>query len=96
MVDKLISALSAPSSVKLIDDPYAPEFFADDVAGFFIYQGTVRIVFESARVNPCASPRSGNRVVVGRVVMSADAAQRLAAGLCDFLRNGRTPTQPPG
>ena len=39
-----------PSLPPLIDNPLAPEFFADEATGFFIHQGNVSITFSSARV----------------------------------------------
>ncbi|MBV8191486.1 MAG: hypothetical protein JO339_29895 [Alphaproteobacteria bacterium] len=73
--------------MSFIDNPLAPDIFADEAIGFFINQGTVKITFASARVNHVSSPGPVNRVVVGRLVMSVEGAQHLAVGLFDFLKS---------
>jgi hypothetical protein len=70
----------------LIDNPLAPEFFADEATGFFIHQGNISITFSSARVDHRSNPGPVSRVVVGRVVLPITAAAGLAVGLYDFLR----------
>jgi hypothetical protein len=77
---------NGPSPPPLIDNPLAPEFFADEATGFFIHQGNVSITFASARVDHRSDPGPVSRVVVGRVVLPVAAAAGLAVGLYDFLR----------
>jgi hypothetical protein len=73
----------------------APDVFADEAAGFFVHNGIVRITFASARVNHVSSPGPVNRVVIGRLVMSVEAAQALSIGLFDFLKSrGLGPMMP--
>ena len=56
----------------LIDNPLAPEFFADEATGFFIHQGNLSITFAAARVDHRSDPGPVSRVVVGRVVPGFD------------------------
>jgi hypothetical protein len=73
--------------VTFIDNPHAPEVFSTDCAGFLVQNGNVHLTFESARVNHERTPGPVNRVVIARLVLPVPAAQRLAAGLYDFLKN---------
>ena len=70
----------------LIDDPKAPEIYADDAAGFFAKQGNLSITLASARADHAPSGAVARVVTVGRVTMPIAAAQRLATGLLDFLK----------
>jgi hypothetical protein len=80
---------SPPATVplSLVDNPHAPDVYADEVVGFFINNGVVKITLSSARVNHGVNPGPVNRVVIGRLVMPIQAAQALAAGLFDFLKS---------
>ena len=73
---------NGPSLPPLIDNPLAPEFYADEATGFFIHQGNLSITFSSARVDHRSDPGPVSRVVVGRVVLPVGAA----VGLYDFLK----------
>ncbi len=80
--------------VSFMDNPLASDVYADEAAGFFINSGNVKITFASARVNHVSAPGPINHVVVGRLVMSVEAAQSLAVGLFDFLKSrGVAPPQ---
>jgi hypothetical protein len=70
----------------LVDNPHAPEVFADDALGFFLRGGVVRITFSTGRVDHRTSPGPINRIVVGRMAMPLSGAQDLAMGLYDFLK----------
>ena len=86
----------APAEVSFMDNPLAPDVFADEAVGFYFHQGVVKITFTSTRVNHVSSPGPVNRVVVGRLAMSAEGAQVLAIGLFDFLKSrGLAPSLPP-
>jgi hypothetical protein len=89
-----ITAPVAPP-VTFLDNPHAPEIFADAFSGFFNFAGNIRITLESARVNHVTSPGPVNRVVVGRLVMPIDQAEALARGLLDFITQQRTQQNPP-
>jgi hypothetical protein len=84
-----------PPTVSFVDNPHAPDFFADGFSGFFNLNGIVRTIFESIRVNHVTTPGPINRVVIGRLVMPIDAAENLAKGLLDFITQQRTQTNPP-
>src|SRR5215471_5947077 len=90
-----MSNSAPPVLPPLIDNPLAPEFFADEATGFFIHQGNLSITFSSARVDHRSNPGPVSRVVVGRVVLPIAAAAGLAVGLHDFLKKmGIDPARP--
>lgn len=72
-----------------IDNPHAPDVFADTATGFFHFNGNMKITFESLRVEHSTSPGPIHRVVVGRLVMPIDAAEGFAKGLLDFIASQR-------
>lgn len=72
-------------AVGFIDNPNAPDVFADAVTGVFLFAGNLRITFESARVSHVSSPGPINRVVIGRLVLPLDAAKNLRDLLVDYL-----------
>ena len=79
--------------VPFIDNPHAPEVLADEVAGFFIHNGSLRLTLVAARCDHATNPAPINRVVVGRVALPIPAAQSLALALFDFLKQrGLDPT----
>lgn len=73
--------------VMFLDNPMAPDIFATSYSGFMNLNGTIVITFESARVDHSTSPGPVTRVVIGRLAMPTHAAQGLALGLLDFLKN---------
>jgi hypothetical protein len=80
--------------VTFVDNPHAPEVFADAVTGYFLLNGTISMTFEAARVDHKASPGPVSRVVIGRLRMPVSAAQGLALGLYDYLvKQGLDPSQ---
>jgi hypothetical protein len=82
--------------VKFIDNPHAPEVFADEVAGFLIFNGNLHITFSSPRVDHSSSPNPVNRVVIGRLVMPVGSAHAFAISVYDFLKQrGFDPSRPP-
>jgi hypothetical protein len=83
--------------VKFIDNPHAQELFADEVAGFLIFNGNLHITFSSPRVDHSVSPNPVNRVVIGRLVMPVNSAHAFALSIYDFLKQrGIDPSRPPG
>ena len=81
-------AAVAPAAINFIDNPLAPDIFADSAIGFTNFHGVVRIALASSRIHHAggaAGPVS--QVVVGRLVMPILAAQNLAVGLFDFLKS---------
>jgi len=49
----------AAPTVTFLDNPHAPDVFADGWTGFFTFNGNIKITFESVRVNHVTSPRPG-------------------------------------
>jgi len=72
--------------VTFIDNPHAPVVFASDASGYFLLEDVISITLEAGRVDHSRSPGPINRVVVARLAMPVAAAQRLALGLYDFLK----------
>ena len=70
---------------EFIDNPHAPDVFADEATGFLLLGNNVRITFSSVRVNHVTTPGPVRRVVIGRLVLPLDAAENLHKGLADFL-----------
>jgi hypothetical protein len=71
----------------IIDDPHAPDVFATGAAGFSRLGPNISIAIESLRIGHATQPHEVRRVIVGRLVMSADDARRFAASLNSFLRS---------
>jgi hypothetical protein len=69
----------------LLDNPRAPDIFADEATGFYLAGDNVRITLSSYRVNHTTSPGPLSRVVIGRLVMPILAAEALHRSLADFL-----------
>jgi hypothetical protein len=65
-------------TVKFLDNPHAPDIFADGATGVFDFQGVIRITLEVGRVNHVTSPGPINRVVIGRLAMPRDQAKAMA------------------
>jgi len=86
------SSISATETVsgppiRFVDTPLAPDLFVTDAVGFFNFEGIISISMEARHVDHESGPNPAiNRVVVGRLVMPAPAAHRLAVGLFDFLK----------
>jgi|SRR5690348_3852946 hypothetical protein len=79
----------------IMDDPRAPEVFAEGALGFFLKDGNVHVTFSAARIDHRTSPGQVNRVVIGRIVMPIAGACGLAVGLYDFMKkHGAIPDQP--
>jgi hypothetical protein len=79
---------SAPA-IEFLDNPHAPDVFADGATGFFLAHGNIRITFESVRVNHITSPGPITRVVIGRVVMPIAQAENMCRGILDFIEKNR-------
>jgi hypothetical protein len=75
------------NTVDLIDNPHAPDLYADSTSGLFLANDNVRITLETARANHATMPGVIARVVVGRVVMPVAAAEKLARALLKFLED---------
>src|SRR5258708_30495000 len=61
--------------VNFLDNPHAPEVFADGTAGFFNFAGNIRITLEGLRVNHVSTPRPAELIGIARVIMPIDAAE---------------------
>jgi hypothetical protein len=88
--------LAMSTGPDFLDNPHAPDVFADAAAGFFHVNGNIKITFESARVEHSSSPGPVHRVVIGRLVMPVAAAEAFAKGLLDFIETQRNAAQEQG
>jgi hypothetical protein len=68
-----------------VHNPHAPDVFADAATGFFLFNGSLRVTFESLRVDHTTSPGPLTRLVIGRLVMPAAAAETMAKEILSFL-----------
>ncbi len=87
------STVVKQAQLPVIDNPSAPELFADDVAGSFIINNTVRITFVSARADHTTSTGTTRRVVTGRLVMPLAAVENFHRLLTAALNNMRSSNQ---
>lgn len=69
-----------------LDNPLAPDIFADAAAGFTVNNGVMRIALSSGRVNHTTSPGPVQHVLVCRVVMPIADARDLAVGIFELLK----------
>jgi hypothetical protein len=72
--------------IEIIDNPHAPDAFATDAVGYSLVAGNVGVTFVTTRLDHSVSPAQATGVVIGRLVMPVDGAQRLATGLLEFLK----------
>ena len=79
----------------LIDDLHAPNIFADGLSGYFFLNGNIRLTFESARVSHLSVPGPINRVVVARLVMPMEAAERMAKDVLASIEQVRSQSLAP-
>jgi hypothetical protein len=80
--------------VNVLDDPYSLEVFATGASGFSVLGPNISITLETVRANHTTQPPSVNRVVVGRLLMSAPDLVRFSFALSEFLRSqGLDPNQ---
>lgn len=77
------------SPVSFRDNPLAPDIFADAVAGWHISGPNLRIVLEAWRPNHATNPVSLNRVVIGRLVMSLEQAEKMARETIEFIQRSK-------
>jgi hypothetical protein len=87
----------------IVDNLYAPETYASEIAGYTISGGNVTLTLATTRATWNDGVITNKRVVVGRVVLSLHAAQALSFELFDFLKKhgldpakqgANTPQQP--
>ena len=63
---------------ELLNNPHAPDVFADAAVGFFSFNGCMRITFEALRSDYRTNPANVDHVVIGRLVMPILAAKAMA------------------
>ncbi len=82
-----------PFVLTAVDNPLAPDIFADACAGIYIMNGTMKMTLESCRSNHGAEQATVNRVVIGRIVMPIVAAEAMARAILEEVdRRRHSPT----
>ncbi|MES1973104.1 MAG: hypothetical protein V4472_11645 [Pseudomonadota bacterium] len=77
-----------------IDNPFAPEIFATGFSGFANHNGVIVLTVESARCDHGRQEPVMERVVVGRLALTPQAAVSLVSGLNQFLeQQGLSPSR---
>lgn len=71
----------------VVGNPFSADVLADEALAYEVINGTIRITFASVKMTEPAPPSPVQLVVVGRLVMGIEGAQRLSIGLFDFLKN---------
>jgi hypothetical protein len=66
-----------PETLGFLDNPQAPEVFADALTGAAFLQNNIKLTFESLRVNYVSTPGPTTRVVIGTLVLPIAAAENL-------------------
>ncbi|UVC09854.1 hypothetical protein IHQ71_04365 [Rhizobium sp. TH2] len=69
----------------LLNNPNAPDVFADSAVGFFNFNGNMRITFEAVHSDYTTNPPGIDRVVIGRLVMPVAAAEAMARSVLDLV-----------
>jgi hypothetical protein len=77
------------NSVPRVDNPHAPEWFADDASGAHWHNGNMRITFEALRATHATQPAAMSRIVVGTLVMPVAAAEAMARLLLVAIENAK-------
>jgi hypothetical protein len=86
-MDNPVSSGQTPqTSLQILDNPHSPDVFATEAAGFSLIGGNIGVTFVTTKVDHSSSPPELTGVVIGRMVMPVEGAQRLVLGLSDFLR----------
>jgi hypothetical protein len=83
----------AATGPEFLDNPYAPDAFATDVSGFVLLGGNVGVTFETVKIDHATG--RANRVVVARLLMPLEGAQRFSAALANFLQQKVAPAAAP-
>jgi hypothetical protein len=80
-----------PTTFEYLDNPFARDIFADAMTGLQDIGGVIRITLEACHTNHSFHPGPINRVCVGRVLMTVDAAENMAEEILRFVEKVRTP-----
>lgn len=79
----------------LVENLMAPEIFAAEMTNVSLINGIISIALSSSRYDYSVSPCVMKKVVVYRLVMPPDGAQKMAVQLYAFLnKNGFGPAGP--
>lgn len=86
------SSAQAEQQVRLpiVDNPSAPDVYADEVLGFLLANNTLRITLASVRTDHTKNPNANSMVVTNRLVLPLQAVQKLHHMLGQMLENVRS------
>jgi hypothetical protein len=71
--------------IRIVDNPGAPEVFANGVIGAFLNNGNIHITLGSRRCDYSRQPNVFTDVVIGRLVIPFAAAENAVQFLADFM-----------
>lgn len=75
--------------VTFVDNPHAPDVFADGFSGLFFLNNNIKITLESVRVDHMTASSDKSRVVIGRLVMPLESAEQMARSILQFIDGKR-------
>ena len=73
-------------NIRITPNMTAPDLFVDDAVAIEDVNGTVRITLTVAKLDDGAAPSPMSLVVVGRLILGDESAQRLAVTLLNHFR----------
>ncbi|MBI3678099.1 MAG: hypothetical protein HY243_15935 [Proteobacteria bacterium] len=82
-------------TIPLIDNPLAPDIYADGLTGFFVVGNSLRMTLESVRANYTKAGAPPVRVVVGRLNMQIDRAEDLAKSILNLVAQHKAQASAP-
>lgn len=83
------------SAPKFVHNPHSPDVFADAATGVLVFNGCMRVTFESVRSDYSTDPADTDRVVVGRLVMPMNAAEAMARLILSQIERVKAADTPP-
>jgi hypothetical protein len=84
------------SGTPVLANPFSPDILVDEALSFERINGTIRITLAAARMVDGVPPSPVQLVVIGRLIMGMDSAERLAVGLFDYLKKQKDMASLPG
>jgi hypothetical protein len=84
-----------PPAIPLIENPLAPDIFADGFTGFFVVGNTLRVTLETIRANYTQAGAPPIRLVIGRLNLPLDRAEDLAKGILNLVAQHKAQGSPP-
>ncbi len=84
------------SKLPILNNPLAPEMYADNVLGYYLVNNTMRFTFTTTRFDHLTNPGIPSRVVTGRLVIPIAEAENFRKLLTAIIDNTKSQSQEPG